>query len=228
MNLEKIENILDSLGINTFITDDNKLSKLDALFGLTKRKHCSYGLYPYGVKTMHILPYQIVVEYYKGDISNTFTIYYMPSNIIESLQKRYGKDKFNSKYPLMDDIQINGVTDFIQHLIKDRKKAIKDAIMSDFDKIINDGNSIASEYLKTLNNGITSRIAYGHTQVDNENKKAILIEKDGDAIGYISFYKDVYGDVRITTSSFGIQYKYIYNKNTFKDDIVSSIKFILN
>ena len=228
MDLEKIEETFDSLGISTYITDEKKLSKLDALFGLTKRKHCSYGLYPYGVKTMHILPYQIVIEYYKGDISDTFTIYYMPSIVIDNLQKRYGKDKFNTKYNLMDVTQIDGVIKFIQQLIEDRKQALQSKIIGDFDKIINEGNLIASEYLKMLDNGITSRVAYGHTQVDYDNKKAILIEKDGDTIGYISFYKNTYGDIRITTSSFGIQYKYMYNKNTFKDDIVSSIKYILN
>lgn len=228
MDLEKIEYAFDSLGINTFITDEKQISKLDSLFGLTKRKHCSYGLYPYGVKTMHILPYQIVIEFYKGDISNTFTIYYMPSNVIDSLQKRFGKDKFNTKYPLMDDIQINGIIKFIQQLIEDRKETIKGNKNIDMDKLINEGNLIASEYLKTLNMGITCRIAYGHTQVDNENKKAILIEKDEDAIGYISFYKNIDGDIKITTSSFGIQYQYMYNKKKFKDDIIESIKFILN
>lgn len=230
MDLEKLEETLCNLGINNFIVDYNEnLFSLDALFGLLKREHNTLGLCPYGVATLSILPYKITIELYKGDINDKDTLCYIPSDLAEKLRQKYGEKVFNKLYHLMSNKQYEGVIEFINKLISDRKKTIMANKNLDVDKLSKEGNSIASEYLKTLNNGVTCRLVYGHTKVHKENTKAILFEKDGYQLGYIAIEQNRYGDVELRASSCCIENIIKYNKDTFKKNILDLIdNFILS
>ena len=129
----------------------------------------------------------------------------------------------------MSNKQYEGVIEFINKLISDRKKTIMANKNLDVDKLSKEGNSIASEYLKTLNNGVTCRLVYGHTKVHKGNTKAILFEKDGYQVGYIAIEQNRYGDVELRASSCCIENIIKYNKDTFKKNILDLIdNFILS